>query len=237
MCFLNLAVCDRAITGLSVSCVPSLTLQSRLVKDFGYSIQTNEFVLCQPVFFTRCDPGATVEERCPPARRSALSNNPPSSTSESPKIWEVIVGVVSSLVAMATGKLGSEARGTGAQLRVHTPSSWKWNPTCVNGVPTNTAKCCIWSQAFPGTVFKDSFLRLAALVSRMLHTEPILCVRRCAPGARGVMCADSWLGAGFLWAGSRNNRGRCLRRRGIPAVSTLPCAAALLPSLWQCNLF
>ena len=72
--------------------------------------------------------------------------------------------------------------------------------------------------------------------SRMLHTEPILCVRRCAPGARGVMCTGSWRGAGFLWAGSRNNRGRCLRRRGIPAVSTLPCAAALLPSLWQCNL-
>ena len=155
--FLNLAVYDRAITGLSVSCVPSLTLQSRLVKDFGYIIQTNDFVLCQPIFFTRCNPGANVEERCPPARRSASSNNPASSTSESPKIWEVIVGVVSSLVAMATGKLGSDARGTRVQLRVHTPGGWKWNPTCVNGVPTNTAQCCIWSQAFPGTVVKDSF--------------------------------------------------------------------------------
>lgn len=150
------------------TCVPSQILQKRLNED--YNTQGN---LCEQSFWTRCEPDATVEERCPPARRSASSSNTESSvtslssTSESPDVWKRIVGIVSSLVAMATGKPVSNLRGTGAQLRTHNPS-WKWNPSCVSGVPTNTEQCCIWSQAFPGIASV-----MEALVS-LIPTENIL---------------------------------------------------------------
>lgn len=165
-----LCVCgDRAITGLSVTCIPSpaSALLSRLSVDYLYNgIGGNPaaFKICSPIFWTRCESDATVEERCP-----ASSENPPNLPPLS--AWK-------STAACSTAS----------------------NPTC-GCVPTNTAQCCIWSQAFPG----ESCSRVLLIQSHpSIHpSERDLPIERAgAPLVRDGVC-ENVVGGGIDLSGGQ----------------------------------